>query len=246
MKNEIQPGTLEYANQAFGKAQQLLNNYYASARNEAQHGTELAIKAAGQGQKDVAAASLPFTLTATDSMNEIRQFLGLPGANGTPALTGDQVSKKLEATPGYKFAVDQGNQAMSRTQAAKGMLGSGNALIEAQQFGQGLAQQNYQGHLQNLFKLNGIAQPIASANIANIANTATNVAQLRMQQGNQAASLYQAQGNAIGNMQGQQAKGNLDFAMLQSSQQANAAQNNMAGAGAMAGLQASGYLGGKF
>ena len=246
MKNEVQPGTLDYANNAFKDAQKLLDYHYQRADAVMTSNMTSATEALRRGQADVAAASKPFTLTATDSMNEIRQFLGLSGTNGTPALSGDQITQKLEATPGYKFSVDQGNQAMDRTAAAKGMLGSGNALVEAQKFGQGLAQQNYQGHLQNLFSLNGISQPIAAANIANIGNTATNIAQTRSQYGNNLASLFQAQGNNAANSQSQYAQGNLNFAMQQSAQSANAAQSMMSSAGAMDGLQRSGYLGGKF
>lgn len=246
MNNEIQPGTLDYANRAFTQAQTLLNNHYDYAAKELNYYNNRADEMLQRGQSTVTAATRPFTLTATDSMNEIRQFLGMPTTDGKAALTGDQITEKLAATPGYKFAVDQGNQAMNRTAAAKGMLGSGNALVEAQKFGQGLAQQNYQGHLQNLLSLNGTAQPLAQANVTNIANTATNRAQLSQQGGTQLASLWQARGNAIGNMQGQLAQGNLSYAMQQSSQNANAAQNMMSGAGAMAGLERSGYLGGKF
>ena len=45
--------------------------------------------------------------------------------------------------PSYKFRLDQGQQALERSQASKGMLGSGNAAIELQQYGQGAASQEY-------------------------------------------------------------------------------------------------------
>lgn len=45
--------------------------------------------------------------------------------------------------PSYKFRFEQGQQALERSQASKGLLGSGNAAIELQQYGQGVASQEY-------------------------------------------------------------------------------------------------------
>ena len=41
--------------------------------------------------------------------------------------------------PGYKFNLEQGQQALERSQAAKGFTGSGNAAIELLQYAQGYA-----------------------------------------------------------------------------------------------------------
>ena len=49
----------------------------------------------------------------------------------------------LTQDPGYKFDVEQGNQAIDRRALAGGGYFSGNALKEAQQFGQGLADKTY-------------------------------------------------------------------------------------------------------
>jgi hypothetical protein len=43
----------------------------------------------------------------------------------------------------YKFALNQGNEAVNRNLAAKGLLKSGNRLSELTKFGQGLASQQY-------------------------------------------------------------------------------------------------------
>lgn len=43
----------------------------------------------------------------------------------------------------YKFALNQGNEAVNRNMAAKGLLKSGNRLSELTKFGQGLASQQY-------------------------------------------------------------------------------------------------------
>lgn len=46
-------------------------------------------------------------------------------------------------TGAYKFAFNQGNEAVNRNLAAKGLLKSGNRLSELTKFGQGLASQQY-------------------------------------------------------------------------------------------------------
>jgi hypothetical protein len=46
--------------------------------------------------------------------------------------------------PSYQWRFDQGQQAVERSLAARGLLDSGNAAIELQQYGQGAASQEYQ------------------------------------------------------------------------------------------------------
>jgi len=45
--------------------------------------------------------------------------------------------------PSYQFRFQQGQQAAERSAAARGLLNSGNAAIELQQYGQGMASQEY-------------------------------------------------------------------------------------------------------
>lgn len=103
------------------------------------------------------------------------------------AYTGEQVTQKLQATPGYQFQVDQGTKAIERQGAAAGMLGSGNTLAALQQFGQNTALSFYQQNLQNL------------SNIAQMGSGATtNIAQLQAGKGSDLATSYTNQGqNAL-------------------------------------------------
>lgn len=55
----------------------------------------------------------------------------------------------------YKFRLDQGNQAIQRSAAAKGMLGSGNTLAELLKYGQGEASQEYGNEIGRLTALRG-------------------------------------------------------------------------------------------
>lgn len=62
--------------------------------------------------------------------------------------------------PGYKFGLDQGNQALLRTTAARGYTGSGNEAIALQQYNQNYAQQWLTSEQTRLAQLaGGNAQP---------------------------------------------------------------------------------------
>ena len=54
--------------------------------------------------------------------------------------------------PSYKFRFEQGQQALERSQAARGFLGSGNAAIELQQYGQESASQEFGAQFQRLMQ----------------------------------------------------------------------------------------------
>lgn len=54
--------------------------------------------------------------------------------------------------PSYKFRFEQGQQALERSLAARGMLNSGNAAIELQQYGQQAASQEYGAQFDRMLK----------------------------------------------------------------------------------------------
>jgi len=60
---------------------------------------------------------------------------------------------KIEQTAGYQFQVDQGNQAINRSAAARGMGASGNVLAELAKYGQGMASQEYGNQVKRLSDL---------------------------------------------------------------------------------------------
>ena len=71
--------------------------------------------------------------------------------NQLKALLSDP--SKIQQTPGYQFAVDQGNQAINRSAAAKGMLNSGGVLAELAKYNQGMASQDYGNQVNRLADL---------------------------------------------------------------------------------------------
>ena len=64
-----------------------------------------------------------------------------------------QNPESVTSTPGYQFAYNQGLEAVNRTAAAKGQLGSGNRLYDLTKFGQGLASQTYNNTVSQLTNL---------------------------------------------------------------------------------------------
>lgn len=81
------------------------------------------------------------------------------------APTNDEIYEKLTTQPGYQTAYKQGMQALARTQAAKHSSLSGNALLEAQEYGQNLATQAYQNQLANLGALSGVSMPVVQQSL---------------------------------------------------------------------------------
>ena len=54
--------------------------------------------------------------------------------------------------PSYKWRLEQGQQAVERSLGARGLLNSGNAAIELQQYGQGAASQEYAAQFSRLLQ----------------------------------------------------------------------------------------------
>lgn len=61
----------------------------------------------------------------------------------------------IQDTGAYKFRFNQGQQAIERSAAAKGMTGSGNVLAELMSYGQGMASQAYDTEADRLSTLSG-------------------------------------------------------------------------------------------
>lgn len=76
--------------------------------------------------------------------------------NQLSALLSDP--SKIQQTAGYQFDVDQGNQAINRSAAARGQLGGGGVLAELAKYGQGMASKEYGNQVSRLSELIGQKQ----------------------------------------------------------------------------------------
>jgi hypothetical protein len=68
----------------------------------------------------------------------------------------------LESDPGYQFRLQQGQQALERSLAARGLGQSGAALKAAQEYGQGLAGQTYDNYFNRQSQLANLGYGAAS------------------------------------------------------------------------------------
>jgi hypothetical protein len=116
------------------------------------------------------AAEAPYNTVGQGATNTLA---GLYGINGSGAGTGTPTAQSLNAftqSPDYQFALQQGTQAMQRSAAAGGTLISGGQLKAGQEFGQGLASQQYGNYYNRLLSLSQLGQSAASG-ISNAALT---------------------------------------------------------------------------
>jgi hypothetical protein len=158
------------------------------------------------GSKDALATAkgefLPLSQIYSKGANLYGDALGINGPTGTA-----NAETAFTSSPGYRWQVDQGMDAINRRRAAGGMLNSGNADIDALTFGQGAAKQDYQAWLDRLNGVNHDAITTAGAmsgidtRLSDLYGTdATNRISLEgnVTSGGANANVLQAQGEATG------------------------------------------------
>lgn len=85
----------------------------------------------------------PYLSTGTSALNQLSSLFGIGGAGGGTGPTAGTAAKTLSALqnyPGYQFQFNQGEQALDRSAASRGLLLSGAQVKDAQTYGQGVAQ----------------------------------------------------------------------------------------------------------
>jgi len=87
-----------------------------------------------------------------------QQPIGGPYMDMLEKLMTDKGS--ITQTPGSQFAMEQGQQALARSKAAQGFLGSGNIMSELQKQAQGQASQDYTQQLADARAAAGLSQNI--------------------------------------------------------------------------------------
>jgi len=93
------------------------------------------------------------------------------GTAGNRLNTLLQDPSSISSDPGYQFQYNQGLEAVNRTAAAKGMLGSGNRLYDLTQYGQDRAKTSY-GDTVN--RLGNLLTGTANSSAAQSANNKNN------------------------------------------------------------------------
>jgi hypothetical protein len=166
----------------------------------------------------------PYSKSGEQSLSMMGNALGLNGAQGNQAA-----QSAFQAGPGYGFAMDQGLQALDRSAAARGRLGSGNHSADLMQYGQGLANQEYGNWLS---RIGGMSQMGLSAAGGQTGRQGS-LAGLDMGYGQSQANVFNNLGNNLSNMMSDQAR--MD------QQRADQQQSNLFG-GIMGGLKLGGSV----
>jgi hypothetical protein len=97
------------------------------------------------------AMQAPYQQAGLTGQNRFMELLGLgdnTGASDFGRYGRDFAMSDYEADPGYAFRLSEGNKALERSAAARGMVMSGQMFKGAQRFGQDLASQEYQNAFQ--------------------------------------------------------------------------------------------------
>ena len=86
------------------------------------------------------ADNMPALQARNASLAHLQKMLGIDGGG---SMSASPTAAQVQAEPGYQFGLDQGQQALNRQAAARGMSNSGAALMAAQRYGTDYAGTKY-------------------------------------------------------------------------------------------------------
>lgn len=153
---------------AAGNAARTQTNAINAGIKLQQQGLEFQQRAYNQARED----AMPWLTAGKNALAQYQGELGLSpnGADGTP------FKSQFKETPGYQFAVDQGERGVVNNLGALGLRGSGAALKALTKFRTGLADQTYQTYLDRLSGVSTGGQVTGAQNSANSQNAANSIA----------------------------------------------------------------------
>lgn len=223
------------------------NKGYGSAIGATKAGYRAAIPAFDYGTQQAAgqytSALAPFGKILGQEQqgrNAYMDSLGLRGPAGNA-----RAMDMFQVGPGYQFQMDQGNEALNRTAASRGMLTSGNNTEDILRFSHGLADQEYGGWQDRLAGFNPLAAANSRAaimqNLASMYSGAgTAKANLLVGQGQDLSGLHTGRAGTLANLAIQRGQQGGQLAENRFAAE-NAANQNIWGAiGGVAGLAAGG------
>lgn len=142
---------------------------------------------------DYAAALQPATTNFDNANAGQTNYSDATGVNGAAGYA--KALSDFQTAPGYQFQLQQGDQNILRNQSQTGQLASGGTNIDLLQYGQGLANQQWQQYITNLQPFLGQASTAAST----IAGTNTAKAGTDASAASQLANIAWGQGTGTGN-----------------------------------------------
>lgn len=122
----------------------------AGAANNA---TAAQLKMYNQTRSDL----MPYQQMGGQAFSQVGQLLGLNGSDSSSMLA------TLRNSPGYQFALNQGQTGLDRTAAARGLLLSGGQLKDTVNYNQGMADQLYGTYYNQLMGASQLGENAAAA-----------------------------------------------------------------------------------
>lgn len=140
---------------------------------------------------------LPYSMTGQNALSQLARIFGLaPGGNGMPDA--GAATSALTQFPGYQFGLNQGQTALDRSAASRGLLLSGGQLKSSQQFGQNYAmQQAWNPYISQLSGLSSLGENAAAVSGNQGVQTGAGIAGSQLAAGQAAASGIVGSSNAI-------------------------------------------------
>ncbi len=149
---------------AIGTGASALGNYLGS---QASAGAARDAAKLQQHRFDQASANQqPFIQGGQNALNQYNNALGVNGGGAQQSYY-----ESFKNDPGFQSSVNYGLQQIEASNAARGLTSSGNTLAALQDYSQRALGQQYQSHLDNLFRESQIGS--GSANALTTASTAS-------------------------------------------------------------------------
>jgi hypothetical protein len=179
-----------------GGAQILSGNKAAKAQQKA---ANLTIAEERRQYDQTRADFAPWRETGVSALGKLAGMYGV-GASGAPSGTADPNAAAYGGfftSPGYEFRRDEGNKAIERSAASRGLLRSGAAVKAIDRYTQGLASSEFNSFADRLASLAGVGQSATGATAAAGQAATQGIAGAYGMAGNARASSYLNTGSAV-------------------------------------------------
>ncbi len=164
-------------------------SYFESGKTIDQHGRVVDIAELSTGAPDPALNEL---VTQRDNLQS--QLAALSNPSTEPTAPDYSAFYK---SPGYNFRLQEGEKAIERAMASRGLRNSGRSLKDLAAHNQGLASEEYNAYMNRLANAAGIGQTATQNTAALGANYASNAASGISAAGDARASGYVGSANAV-------------------------------------------------
>lgn len=160
-----------------------------ASRSAARRATEAELYMYDQNRADLA----PYREAGYGALDEVQNlFLGSPAER-------QEAMRNFRTSPGYQFTREQGIEGLTNRASAQGGQLSGNALRGITGFSSGLASGEFNSYVDRLFGIAGLGSGATTTGVQAGQQTASNLSNIYLNEGNARASSYLQGGAGINN-----------------------------------------------